>query len=434
MLISRLYKLLKSLLYKIFWPKKHNQDLSDEIDAQLDELEVNNEKITTAIPELANPDNLKENGFLISNELLAKARQKLQNKEFKPHTIQKCPLDAEINTEATEIICINQQAYVLYENEYLHDIGPVSVYLGQNLISGQWVAIKRQLLFNETFKTNVLKENKYLLKLNELLGQAWREESQYKLECPGFSYEVTNQAQSYTVMNYYPGDSFSNIENNYTLAEKLEFALSYLEALLGFHNQGLIHNDFHCGNFRWDKENKVCHIIDYGSVLEANDYTASFCNYSVGKRKDIQPSEFYWGINSRYSDIYAAGVVLSDVFKNEEMDTINTYIDMMKSTYMYSRPALNKSIEFFQALQKTISPERLNRKPISPTQKATPLTKLFAIPPQENSVIVGDKKVPVTKDNNEVNHDNKKGLTPEAVDIDHREEILPQLNYAGCLG
>lgn len=240
---------------------------------------------------------------------------------------------AQENVKQIEIKETNA-TFSLYDKELLGRGAFGSVFLGQETQTGSWVAIKMQRCLSLAQEQNLLIEAKYLLEQNQLLG-----------------YYVDEKAGLfYTIMPLFVRNDIRNAP----IEDKLTFAIEFAKAIKRLHDSGRTHNDLHLGNVCWDKKEKICRTIDFGSITRS-DHFEETSSYAVPRMPWHRPPESQFAMmNFKSGDVYAYGCILHSLFEQTsafDNKKFDNFIKKLKHPLWFRRPSLQEAITFLQENQ-----------------------------------------------------------------------------------
>jgi len=221
--------------------------------------------------------------------------------------------------------------YSFSNNEFLGKGAFGVVYLGQDIATGSWVAIKKQRSKSLADEQKFLIEAKYLLEQNQLLG---------------YQHDDKNKC-FYTIMPLFAKDV---VRSSSPIVEKIEFALESAKSIKNLHDKRRIHNDLHLGNICWDKSEKKCHLIDYGSMTKS-DHLDETSSYEVARMPYHAPPEFHVGMmNFKSGDVYAFGCILASLFPDviQADKEFSNFIKGLQHSLWFMRPTMQDVIHFLQ--------------------------------------------------------------------------------------
>ncbi len=262
-----------------------------------------------------------------------------------------------------------------------------SVHLMQDLDTGEWLVIKRQmpnpdLLDYEDFTTYVERENAALHKMGELRFQ----HNPRNEDLPFLSAMRLAQGTELQAGVITPKRQFAAVR-------WFDMALSGLEDLQRIHFFHLVHRDIKGANMILDPATRVIKHVDLGLAVSIVDgsykdtslsgtklYTAPELK-KQRKRRDVHPDERV--VYKENTDIYAMGIVLKQMFGFRNYDDfftpssechkripdpemrkeIEQLLDKMTDSNPDKRPTLDKVIKAFEAMQQNLlrAPALLNR-------------------------------------------------------------------------
>ncbi len=222
-----------------------------------------------------------------------------------------------------DVLFSGNQAFTLYRSPHSKDTERFrlgrgsfgSVLLGQDIDTGEWVAIKLFLENNEESKSSIIRENETL----ESLGL------------------LVSALENASVMKLAYGSNLSNSlfdeeghRRPMSPHEKLALCLDLVKNLQHLHDAKFIHCDLKLENMMWDPKTQKSHIIDVGLAQKMDlhgQYVTSSQMGTLGYMafEIVNPLSKGHVIYSRQSDNYALGLVLamilSDKSKNDIFDT-----------------------------------------------------------------------------------------------------------------
>lgn len=137
-----------------------------------------------------------------------------------------------------------------------------AVILGQEAQSGSWVAIKMQQTLITKRLVMALREAKILIKLNK-----------------AFDYYHEKTTNTFYIIQPLLKKDFIFPAS---LADKLDFAITFAQQLQILHEHHKTHNDLGFNNTLWDETSKTSHLIDFGLV----DHSTNF-SYDVSLYKKM---------------------------------------------------------------------------------------------------------------------------------------------------
>lgn len=223
-------------------------------------------------------------------------------------------------------ILATSKTYRIFKTEQLGAGAFGEAFLGQDLETGEWVAVKKHPADSVAREQNVLIENRYLLSDKKLLGQA--------------IYEENNRNYLVSVMPLY----VKNSPERYSSHEKIEFLIAVAQELKRLHQKNKIHSDLHLGNVCWNRAKGVANLIDYGSIIDAG-VIQDTSSYHVPKL--YMPPESFFGLgllHVKAGDIYSLGCMAKRLFPNSNNTRLNFLIQRMQKTFFFMRPSLDTII------------------------------------------------------------------------------------------
>jgi serine/threonine protein kinase len=134
------------------------------------------------------------------------------------------------------------------------------------------------------------------------------------------------------------------------IEEKFAFAIEFAKAIKTLHDAGRIHNDLHLGNVCWNKKDKICHTIDFGSITRS-DHLEEISSYAVPRMILHRPPEAFAMMNFKSGDIYAYGCILHSLFQNTaalKNEKFANFITKLQHPWWFKRPSLQEVITFLQ--------------------------------------------------------------------------------------
>jgi serine/threonine protein kinase len=315
---------LQSDFYRNISPltRRYIQKLRTEIESQLpDNLpNLDRHQQLKAFPTLSFEGiaNLQENGFIHFKD------------EFKiPATrlSSEMPASFQITVDATK------KTYQIFNTEELGAGICGKAFLGQDLSSGVWVAVKMQPLRDIAKEQDVLIENRHLLADRKLLGHA--------------IYKKNGNQYLMSIMPLFVKDSPRHCSSS----EKIDFLIAVAHELKRLHQKNKIHSDLHLGNVCWNKAEGVAQLIDYGSLVNTENPFESTSHYVL---KLYTPPESLFGLglfHVKASDIYALGCMARQLFSNTHNARLNSLISNMQHSLFFKRPSLDIIIRELTAIK-----------------------------------------------------------------------------------
>lgn len=232
-------------------------------------------KLSALHPKI-NPKDILENGKLLqdskiqkllafkkSNSKAIKLKKKDSNFKFYLH-------ESSSNHEATRsILFIDQDIYAIYRDlskpsfdGYLGPKGNTTqgyVKLAQNLITGEWVAIK---VIDKTVacyeEEEVTNEIKCLKELGQLKGYAATKEKVYIAETLFSGTTVSNRLHHSAFIK----ESQENPNNSIVII--LNICINLMKTMESLHKKGIVHGDFHANNIMVEPITDKLNVIDFG--------------------------------------------------------------------------------------------------------------------------------------------------------------------------
>ena len=348
------------------------------------------------------PNHIQKNGLLLDDDELRFIRQYIkenpeQKKIFRTrektdlkHPERSEPLVVQSPPGTLEklkfsVIVLNDKGklipFALYTGK-MHALGKGSsgeVILGQNLDTGEWVAIKKQVQSSKISDETFMERHRKEANINTLLGQGKgmlvREKETEEKDEQG---RKIYRQQGYIILELGKGDAleyYEAAENEgqpIPLSDALEVSLSVSENLENYHKMGLLHRDIKPDNILIDPIAGKARLIDHGFVVELNKEDTKNKTDSKGNIIKVyendtvvgspgyrapevlqEPSEY-----SSKSDIYALGMA----FKKRLLGTwtlgshpeIEALIDAMTAEDPNTRPEIKEVIENIKAIQQKL--------------------------------------------------------------------------------
>lgn len=229
--------------------------------------------------------------------------------DIKYHDRKSCISKLKLNdtTQLQLLFIPENKQYYLLTNTLLGKGESAKTFLGKNIGTNEWVAVKRsnlksksRMIPNElnvlsaSKEYNVLQENEYLLENSKLLGQLVKMDPEKKY--------------IYTLMPWY----FEKEIIVLPVDEKIRLSISLADEIDLLHSKGYLHNDLHIKNICWDGQK--CHLIDFESMTRLDNILHRYFYTTHSKFSHIAP-EGIFGFNTRSKDIYAYGKILNELFK-----------------------------------------------------------------------------------------------------------------------
>jgi serine/threonine protein kinase len=409
-----------------------------------------------------NPQDIKANGFLLSNE---EKEHVLFHMAFHWGKNEKIPNESPLNKNNHGAVLINrskQTIYKIYHPETIEEkhsrkesarnfginlkskgvIGQGAygkVRICQDLINGNFYAvkiIKKSLVeqlgcfigFNELYQPN---EIKFLKQEHFFIDCIETSDKFYIIE------ELV-AGEDLSKLSWHAKPDDENIQNFFDILIKI------IKAVDSFHDQGCIHRDIKPNNFLYDKKENKIYLIDFGLAIRLpKGYRSIYTEDIVGTDRFIAPEITEDSKYGYVSDIYALGHTIKCItdefsdelstnykFVNQLYGLVSEMMDENKSC----RPSLssiNKQIKFIkkQAIdeQKSIEingtpflcqanfrrarffTKTINEQKIIENTNRTNLGQigLFAVKVKENQVVSDTSKALLQEIKNEV------GLRPD---------------------
>lgn len=282
-----------------------------------------------------NPDDLKNNGFLSSNE---EKEKYLFYMAYHDGGYEKIANKSPLNTNNPGAVLINRYRQTIYKiyrpetfeekrsrKELLSDLGikhkPKGIIgqggfgkicICQNLITGQWYAvkiIKKSLL--EKIGTQVGLNTLYQPNEVEFLKQEGLFvdyiETSDKFYIVEKLFEATNLIDySQEILRSVQDDDKKIIETFFDILKKI------VTSVANFHGQDCLHRDISPDNFLYDNKEHKIYLIDFGfSIKLSNGYNSIYKMERCGKEEFMAPEIIEKGLYSYASDIYALGKCFS---------------------------------------------------------------------------------------------------------------------------
>lgn len=215
--------------------------------------------------------------------------------------------------------------FIIFEEMILGAGSFGKVYLGENLKTGQKVAIKSQnLLRDDQYTQEAIKEGQALKLCHRLIDQFFHEES----------------GLLYLISPFYPGcdlnqllEQFQNPYEISALLDKVDVAIAALECVENFHQQGFLHRDLKSENIIWDKKTQSCQLVDLAKVVAMDGDQQYRSDCPEGTLRYMAPELCQETAKfSKKSELYAMGMVLFQLFadKNYRLNDMAIMADFVK--------------------------------------------------------------------------------------------------------
>lgn len=217
------------------------------------------------------------------------------------------------------------------DGQILGEGGFGRVKLGQNIITGEWIAVKIQQHFMQGPSQN---ENQILRDFNRFKGDARREHKYYSAQT------LIHGNNLYEYLQTHPDTLF---EKRLIIAKKAALLVEK------FHNTHL-HRDLKPENFIWDEETNELYLCDFGMSLELGEDQTSVLGLS-GSGTYLAPEidgTKKGSVNyTKKSDIYALGKVFETIFQetNSIPDELSKLIQNMTEHAIENRLESAKEAE-----------------------------------------------------------------------------------------
>jgi hypothetical protein len=185
------------------------------------------------------------------------------------------------------------------DGQILGEGGFGRVKLGQNILTGEWVAVKIQSQFMQSLSQN---ENQILSDFKRFKGEARRESKYYSAQT------LIYGSNLYEYLQQNPDTPF---EKRLLIAEKAAHLVDV------FHDNYL-HRDLKPENFIWDDEENELYLCDFGMSLrlDANQKSISGLSgsgtYLAPEIDESHKGNVYY---TKKSDMYALGKVFNSFFE-----------------------------------------------------------------------------------------------------------------------
>lgn len=264
---------------------------------------------------------LKDDGFILSKAV----RNKIcQNPDF--YSNKKFILE---NNKIGKIVHSpeGENIYLMLLDNKIGSGFHASVYLGQNLKTGRWVAMKEHTYIGRVSEYARLKECKKFLDFSELID---------------FLY-IGNKLIMVTPCYH------NNEIKNKNINDKINYSLHLIEKIALMHKRNILFNDLHSGNILWSQNKKSIEIVDFGSCSKSDKLSEKFLHFP--KRKpNCEPPEFYpFGFNAKSGDVYALGLILNKLFKGYTLQKeLKDLFHHMTHSFSFMRPDIEIVLKLFK--------------------------------------------------------------------------------------
>lgn len=248
---------------------------------------------------------------------LIKIKRAYQRNPEKKRKLNK--LEKQINLKFSVIRADNGKLYALYRGKenLLGAGGFGQVKLGQDLETGEWVAVKTQVSHGnyKDWKKNVRKEGELTQERNQQIAMAKRRTDEW--------WHRNKKAKSYSVQHIIKGQNIADYQPK-NFEEKLDMAMAVLKELKGLHESNILHLDIKPENMFYDPTTKKATIIDYGislrikpgAIAEPSIYsrgTTAYYNRDIPTRVS-QDKKYIEKLFSKSHDVFAMAFSLLDIF------------------------------------------------------------------------------------------------------------------------
>lgn len=201
-----------------------------------------------------------------------------------------------------------------------------AVYIGQDIISSEFYAVKKQnIRRGEEYKNEAVSELEVLKATNQLVD-----------------YYCDGKGNLYTVMTYHHGEDIEHVlfnENDkrkeVSKLERLDIAIAALQSLDDFQNESnMLHRDLKIQNIIWDKETGKCALADFAKAKKMDKDGLLTEESPEGTSMYVAPELFQEPcVYSKKSDVYAMGCVLLELIleQNHSIDPMQAMIYSIKN-------------------------------------------------------------------------------------------------------
>lgn len=350
-----------------------------------------------------NIDDIKANGFLLSNE---EKQNLLFYMAFHEGKNEKIPNDSPLNKNNPGAVLLNrekQTIYKIYHPETIEEkhsrkeaknlgvnlkskgvVGQGAfgkLRICQDLIGGQFYAVK-------IIKKNLLEQLGYLIGFKALYQSneiEFLKQEKLFIDC------IETTDKSYIIEKLIDGKNLNNLfwyakHDGKNIENFFDILIQMVSAVARFHEQGCIHRDISPDNFLYDKKENKVYLIDFGLALKLPEGYRSICNTeSIGKRGYLAP-EITYELFATYgfaSDIYALGQTIGRI-TNEFSDELRYNYRFVSQIYslanemmandQYLRPTLHSIDYQIKQIRREAIEEQKNKEknaPIYPWKKGT---------------------------------------------------------------
>ena len=286
------------------------------------------------------------------------------------------------------VIVVDNRPYAMYSKNPLGQGGFGRVVLGQDLLTGEWFAIKVQNLKYERAKGRIRHrfarryqdlpdeesfahlvedemnlsihkvdmENKLLQELGMLISETKRkvvkdthspqnDKNGYKL----YSVQKLIKGKDAEQVLFHRISERLAMPEEVSIHEKFAMASSMLKDIMKLHAKRLLHCDIKPANYIWNKETKTGEYVDFGFSRYLKDGVDFFISRPRGTKDFKAPEIDRCSTYSTASDLYAIGESLRHIFFHNY--TTEDILSLESKTKIY---------DLIRNLQRTRPEDRLN--------------------------------------------------------------------------
>ncbi|WP_232505546.1 protein kinase family protein [Legionella clemsonensis] len=358
------------------------------------------------LPSPITPEYIKENGFLSSN---TEKEKYLFHMAFHSGDNEKISNKSPLNQSTPGAVLINrnrQKIYKIYQPETAMEkltrkevsstfgirktakgvigqggFGKISIC--QNLISGQWHAVKViKKTHSEQFST-AIGLNK-LVQPNEI---EFLKEQNLFIDCIETTdkfYIIQKLIEGENLIIYYPYSKQSNVD---LIHHFFEITEGMLEAVMEFHKKGCLHRDISPDNFLYAPKERKVYLIDFGFALKLPKDSNGISEHALcGKDTYLAPElrdrrKNKSAVHYTYaSDIYALGITiqvlvnrLPNRVRNSKCLIALEKIAGEMTDYRLALPAALRKIKEIHAMNLEEDSKPIEDTPSYPWQEPSPI-------------------------------------------------------------
>lgn len=265
-------------------------------------------------PEKININDLQDDRLLAQDQIAQRFQQHqstLQSKIKKTANIQ-------FSTVLANTPQGTQTLFALYKGKKIAGCGNGNfgaVKLAQNLITGEWCAVK--VTREKINATDAYKELRLKTPEQELQGLQVAE------MLKGSAYRIDQENHIfYLFMEHLSGDSLNKLDpKNLDYKKYVEIAIGALHSLKDFHEKGFLHRDVKSQNMMHNPKSLLpiaerTKLIDFGSALPVDSNGEVVAENSFGMTEALtswKQSDQKFHL-SQYTDMFSMGNILRDLF------------------------------------------------------------------------------------------------------------------------